>query len=142
VSLHASAATTLPGSEGGLSAKEQALFEVLNSHPGRLFSRSALLERVWGLAFEGDDRIVDVYVRRIRRKLGEDTIETVRGAGYRCPEDRHGPQAWPHAHHLRRTRARCFSWAAGCWGPRAWRRSCWKSTRRSGERYRSPASPC
>ncbi|GGM02016.1 winged helix-turn-helix domain-containing protein [Deinococcus aerophilus] len=100
MSLLASLAATPSGSDVGLSAKEQALFDVLNGHPGRLFSRSAILERVWGLTFEGDDRIVDVYVRRIRRKLGEDTIETVRGAGYRCPEDRHGPQAWPHAHHL------------------------------------------
>ncbi len=100
MSLLAAPATMPSGSDVGLSAKEQALFDLLSGHPGRLFSRSAILERVWGLAFEGDDRIVDVYVRRIRRKLGEDTIETVRGAGYRCPEDRHGPQAWPHAHHL------------------------------------------
>ncbi|WP_309570799.1 winged helix-turn-helix domain-containing protein, partial [Deinococcus sp.] len=83
-----------------LTAKEQALFELLDRHPGRLFSRGEILERVWGLDFGGDDRIVDAYVKRIRRKAGEHLIETVRGAGYRRPGTPPQLQALPHHQHL------------------------------------------
>ncbi|GHF31357.1 diguanylate cyclase (GGDEF)-like protein [Deinococcus metalli] len=83
-----------------LTAKEEALFELLDRHPGRLFSRSEILERVWGLEFDGDDRIVDAYVKRIRRKTGEHLIETVRGAGYRRPGVPLHQQSLPHARHL------------------------------------------
>lgn len=83
-----------------LTAKEDALFGLLDRNPGRLFSRSEILERVWGLDFGGDDRIVDAYVKRIRRKAGEHLIETVRGAGYRRPGAPQQHQALPHYHHL------------------------------------------
>lgn len=85
---------------GALTAKEQALFDLLSGHRGRLFTRAEIVERVWGMAFDGDDRIVDVYVKRIRHKLREDVIETVRGAGYRRPEKTGQRQALPHFAHL------------------------------------------
>ncbi|BDP42071.1 hypothetical protein DAETH_20400 [Deinococcus aetherius] len=88
------------GTPGALTAREQALFDLLSRHRGRLFSRAEIVERVWGVSFEGDDRIVDVYVKRIRRKLREDVIETVRGGGYRRPERPDGRQALPHFAHL------------------------------------------
>lgn len=83
-----------------LTAKEEALFELLERHPGRLFSRAEILERVWGLDFGGDDRIVDAYVKRVRRKAGDHLIETVRGAGYRRPGVPPQQQSLPHYQHL------------------------------------------
>ena len=73
--------------EISLTAKEFALLEYLMRHRDRVLSRRELIEHVWDFAFEGDARIVDVYVRYLRRKIdepfGTTTIETVRGAGYR-----------------------------------------------------------
>lgn len=70
-----------------LTAKEYALLEYLLRHADRTLTRAELVEHVWDFAFEGDARIVDVYVRYLRRKIdepfGADTIETVRGVGYR-----------------------------------------------------------
>lgn len=70
-----------------LTAKEYALLEYLLRHADRALSRRELVEHVWDFAFDGDARIVDVYVRYLRRKIdepfGTDTIETVRGVGYR-----------------------------------------------------------
>ncbi len=68
-----------------LTAKEYLLTELLLTAQGRLFGRDDILERVWGLDFPGDARIVDTYVKRLRGKLGAGMIETVRGLGYRCP---------------------------------------------------------
>ena len=64
---------------------EYALLSFLAKHPGRTFSRDALLQRVWGFDYYGGSRTVDVHVRRIRSKLGPDLaerLETVRGVGY------------------------------------------------------------
>jgi len=71
-----------------LSALEFDLLAALASSPGRVFSRAQLLERVWGYAFFGDERVVDVHVRNLRRALGDDAtsptiIGTVRGVGYK-----------------------------------------------------------
>ena len=64
---------------------EYALLSFLVRHPGRTFSRDALLQHVWGFDYYGGSRTVDVHVRRIRAKLGPDLsqhLETVRGVGY------------------------------------------------------------
>lgn len=74
-----------------LTAKEFALLSFLAQNRGRVFSREALLARVWGARYEGGPRTVDIHVRRLRMKLGDALpLETLRGAGYklRTPTDR------------------------------------------------------
>jgi DNA-binding response OmpR family regulator len=66
-----------------LTPREYALLECLALSPGRAYSRSSLIERVWPEDTEVDLKAVDVFVSTVRRKLGEDVIETVRGVGYR-----------------------------------------------------------
>ena len=66
--------------------REFELLHQLASFPGRVFSREELIEHVWGLDFMGDDRTIDVHIKRLRNRLQEtDAIEiqTVRGLGYR-----------------------------------------------------------
>jgi two-component system copper resistance phosphate regulon response regulator CusR len=69
-----------------LTAKEYAVLQYLLSSPGRVFSRTMILEHVWDQSFEGVTNIVDVYVRYLRRKVDEPfaikLIHTVRGVGY------------------------------------------------------------
>jgi DNA-binding response OmpR family regulator len=70
-----------------LTFKEFELLRHLATHPGRVYTRPALLREVWGYDFYGGTRTVDVHVRRLRAKLGpehEDVIETVRSVGYRA----------------------------------------------------------
>ncbi len=69
-----------------LSAREFALAEVLFRHPGQVLSREQLLSMVWGYDFEPGSNIVEVYVGYLRKKLGADLIETVRGMGYRLAD--------------------------------------------------------
>ena len=71
------------GREVALSAREFALAETLMRHPGQVLSREQLLSHVWGYDFDPESNIVDVYIGYLRRKLGEESIETVRGMGYR-----------------------------------------------------------
>ena len=71
-----------------LSTLEFDLLKALASQPGRVFSRRQLLEDVWGYDFYGDERVVDVHVRNLRHRLGDDAtdpelIATVRGVGYK-----------------------------------------------------------
>lgn len=73
-----------------LTFKEFELLRFLALHPGRVYTRPALLREVWGYDFYGGTRTVDVHVRRLRAKLGpehEHLIETVRGVGYRASEN-------------------------------------------------------
>lgn len=68
-----------------LTYLEYALLSFLVTHPGRTYSRDALLRRVWGFDYYGGSRTVDVHVRRVRAKLGPELaqrLETVRGVGY------------------------------------------------------------
>jgi DNA-binding response OmpR family regulator len=76
---------TVEGRDVDLSAREFALAEVFLRHPGQVLSREQLLSRVWGYDFDPGSNVVDVYVRYLRRKLGAERIETVRGSGYRLP---------------------------------------------------------
>ena len=66
-----------------LSSREFALAEAFCRHPDDILSREQLLSQVWGYDFDPGSNVVDVYVRYLRRKIGADRIETVRGAGYR-----------------------------------------------------------
>jgi DNA-binding response OmpR family regulator len=69
-----------------LTYKEYELLKFLVTHPGRVFTRDTLLNRVWGDDYFGGDRTVDVHIRRLRGKIEDQThiyIETVRNIGYR-----------------------------------------------------------
>lgn len=81
----------LDGREVVLSKTEFDLLLALAQHPGMAYPRERLLERVWGPDFFGVDRVVDVHIASLRKKLGDDPerprfIETVRGVGYRFRE--------------------------------------------------------
>jgi len=74
-----------------LTPKEFEMLNLMLSNPGKVFTREALLEKVWGYEFFGDTRTVDVHIRHLRKKLHDDSaapsyIETVRGVGYRFIE--------------------------------------------------------
>ena len=66
-----------------LSAREFTLAETLMRHPNQVMSREQLLDLVWGYDYAPGSNVVDVYVGYLRKKLGNDLIETVRGMGYR-----------------------------------------------------------
>lgn len=66
-----------------LPAREFTLAEAFFRHPGQVLSREQLLDRVWGYDYDPGSNIVDVYVGYLRKKIGGDLIETVRGMGYR-----------------------------------------------------------
>jgi two-component system OmpR family response regulator len=74
---------TCRGAPVALSAKEFALLELFMRRPGDVLSRLYLLEHAWDDAYDNRSNVVDVYVLRLRGKLGPEAIETVRGAGYR-----------------------------------------------------------
>jgi two-component system OmpR family response regulator len=77
-----------------LSAKEFALLETFMRRPGEVLSRFHLLEHAWDFAYENRSNVVDVYVRRLRRKIdepfGRESLETVRGIGYRLRREDDG----------------------------------------------------
>lgn len=66
-----------------LTAREFELLRVLYENRERILDRDALLEKVWGYDYDGDERVVDTTIKRLRRKVGQELIETVRGLGYR-----------------------------------------------------------
>jgi DNA-binding response OmpR family regulator len=82
----------LQGHPLDLTFREFELLKYLASNPGRVFTRGQLLQQVWGYDYFGGTRTVDVHIRRLRAKLGneyESLIGTVRGVGYKL--DPHGP---------------------------------------------------
>jgi two-component system alkaline phosphatase synthesis response regulator PhoP len=81
-------AATLNGEPLELTTMEFELLALLVEHPGRVFTRLQLLEASQGAAYEGYERTIDVHIKNLRKKLGDDSqqprfIETVRGVGYR-----------------------------------------------------------
>lgn len=66
-----------------LTFKEFELLRLLLSNRGRAFSREELLSKIWGYDYYGDTRTVDVHIHSLRKLIGEDRIETVRGIGYK-----------------------------------------------------------
>jgi DNA-binding response OmpR family regulator len=66
-----------------LTAREFTMLEVLIRHAGQVLSREQLLSHVWGYDYDPGSNVVDVYIGYLRRKLGSNSIETVRGMGYR-----------------------------------------------------------
>jgi two-component system, OmpR family, response regulator len=79
---------THAGDEITLTAREYALLEYLMRRPGEVVSKTELLDHVWDASIDTAPNAVEVYVGYLRRKLGRDRLETVRGAGYRLrPEN-------------------------------------------------------
>ncbi|MDO4898715.1 MAG: response regulator transcription factor [Rothia sp. (in: high G+C Gram-positive bacteria)] len=74
---------TVDGIHAELTSREFALLETFIRHKNQVLSREQLLGHVWGMDFDPNSNIVDVYIRALRKKIGEDYIVTVRGAGYR-----------------------------------------------------------
>ena len=66
-----------------LTAREWALFEALLGHPGQLFSKAQLEDKLYAFGAEVESNTIEVYISRLRKKLGRDLLETVRGMGYR-----------------------------------------------------------
>tara|TARA_R110000868_G_scaffold40543_1_gene139782 strand:- start:1494 stop:2189 length:696 start_codon:yes stop_codon:yes gene_type:complete len=80
---------TIGGTAIKLTSLEYRLIEYLIHHQGRIISRTELVEHLYDQDFDRDSNTIEVFVGRLRRKLGKDMIETVRGLGYRlaAPED-------------------------------------------------------
>ena len=81
----------LSGRPLDLTYMEYELLKFLATHPGKVFSRETLLSRVWGYDYYGGARTVDVHIRRLRAKLGEEhanLIQTVRSVGYSFGQSR------------------------------------------------------
>ena len=76
---------TADGERVSLTYKEFELLRLFLAHPGRVFTREQLMERVWGSEYLGETRTIDMHIRTLRQKLGRygEWIETVRGVGYR-----------------------------------------------------------
>ena len=76
---------TVDGTRVELTLKEFELLKLFLEHPGRVFTRDQLLERIWSTDYVGETRTVDVHIGTLRTKLGQcgEYIRTVRGVGYR-----------------------------------------------------------
>ena len=72
-----------------LTAREFAILEYLMRRVGEVVPKGEIVAHVWDFAFDGGDNVVEVHVSALRRKVGADAIETIRGGGYRVPV--HGP---------------------------------------------------
>ncbi|MGM0369894.1 MAG: winged helix-turn-helix domain-containing protein [Bacillota bacterium] len=81
----------IEGNEINLTPKEFDLLSILIKHPGQVFSRDNLLEKVWDYNYHGDTRTVDVHIRRLRKKISQYSsqqhIITVRGVGYKFKDN-------------------------------------------------------
>lgn len=66
-----------------LAKKEFKLLELLTSKPGKVFTRQEILENVWGIEVVVGDRTIDVHIRKLREKINDQYIKTVKGVGYK-----------------------------------------------------------
>lgn len=71
------------GKELNLPKKEFELLSLLMSKPGRVYTREVIMNQIWGGEVVVGDRTIDVHIRKLREKLGEDLIKTVKGVGYK-----------------------------------------------------------
>ena len=70
-----------------LTIREFEILKLLVENQGRVFTRESLLDRIWGYDYFGDEKIVNTHIKNIRKKLGVDYIETMRGAGYKIEKE-------------------------------------------------------
>lgn len=75
------------GTEYKLTHHEFGVLRELLSHQGRVLTRQNLLERIWKYDFYGDERVVDTHIKNLRKKLGIDFIQTIRGVGYKIEKE-------------------------------------------------------
>jgi two-component system alkaline phosphatase synthesis response regulator PhoP len=75
------------GTEITLVRKEFELLQFLVSRPGKVITREDIFTNVWGADVVVGDRTIDVHIRRIREKLGIDSIKTIKGVGYKFEEE-------------------------------------------------------
>ena len=69
-----------------LPRKEFELLSLLMSNPGKVFQRDEIMNKVWGTDVIVGDRTIDVHIRKLREKLGDDYFKTVKGVGYKFSE--------------------------------------------------------
>ena len=80
--------TVLVGTESvSLTTREFEILKLLLENQGRVVSRERLLDTVWGYDYVGDEKIINTHIKNIRKKLGVDYIETMRGAGYKIEKE-------------------------------------------------------
>lgn len=70
-----------------LTAREFEILKLFLENQGRVFTRDTLLNSVWGYEFYGDEKIINTHIKNIRKKLGVDYIETIRGVGYKVEKE-------------------------------------------------------
>lgn len=75
------------GGSVALTAREFDILKLLLTNQGKVFSRDNLLNSIWGYDYFGDEKIVNTHIKNIRRKLGVDYIETIRGVGYKIEKE-------------------------------------------------------
>lgn len=75
------------GENISLTAREFEILKLLLENQGRVFSRDNLLSSIWGYDYFGDEKIVNTHIKNIRKKLGMDYIETIRGVGYKIEKE-------------------------------------------------------
>ena len=80
--------SVLVGTESvSLTTREFEILKLLLENQGRVVSRERLLDTVWGYDYVGDEKIINTHIKNIRKKLGVDYIETMRGAGYKIEKE-------------------------------------------------------
>ncbi len=75
------------GREVMLTAREFEILRLFMENKGRVFTREQLLDQIWNYDYIGDDKIINTHIKNIRKKLGVDCIETIRGVGYRVDKE-------------------------------------------------------
>ena len=78
---------TVDGSTFELTQREFEILKELLTHQGRVLTRQNLLDRLWKYDFYGDERVVDTHIKNLRKKLGIDFIQTIRGVGYKIEKE-------------------------------------------------------
>lgn len=78
---------TMNGNTFELTQKEFEILRELLTHQGRILTRQNLLDKLWRYDFYGDERVVDTHIKNLRKKLGIDFIQTIRGVGYKIEKE-------------------------------------------------------
>lgn len=75
------------GNEIDLTAREYEILKLFMENKGRVFTRQQIMDIIWNYDYFGDDKIINTHIKNIRKKLGAECIETVRGVGYRIDKE-------------------------------------------------------